>query len=126
MCVEEVAYCGLVCGVCNPNGCNCKTGNHCGKRLSPNGCYQYKCCTDKGIKGCWECDKAPCGIDLLSPEKIKVRAFIRCIKEDGIERFCQHIKNNQEKGIVYHRNGTYGDYDLSTEEDVLRLLRQAE
>lgn len=77
MCVEEVAYYGLVCGICNPSGCNCKTVNHCGKRLPSNGCYQYKCCTNKGNKGCWACELAPCGIDMLSPENIKVRAFIR-------------------------------------------------
>lgn len=64
---EQVAYCGLLCGLCQPgNACGCRANNHCGKRRSPNGCYQYDCCTSKGINGCWECADAPCGKDMLS------------------------------------------------------------
>lgn len=38
-----IAYCGLVCDFCYPNGgCSCKADNHCGKRLSEDGCYQYR------------------------------------------------------------------------------------
>ena len=123
---DSIAYCGLICAVCFPNGgCSCKTGNHCGKRLSPEGCFQYSCCKSKGINGCWECEEAPCGIDMLSANKIKPRAFIRCIKEDGLAEFCTYIEKNIERGIVYHRNGIFGDYDLATEDEVITLLRQA-
>lgn len=122
---NSVAYCGLVCGLCRPDGgCNCKNGN-CGKRLSSESCYQYDCCIRKGIDGCWECDIAPCGIDMLAPEKLKLRAFVRCIKEDGIEKFTDYLIENENKGIVYHRNGVFGDYDLKTEDEVLKLLRDA-
>jgi hypothetical protein len=121
---NSIACCGLVCDFCSPDGsCNCKSNNHCGKRLSPEGCYQHSCCTSKGISGCWECEEAPCGIDMLAPDKIKLRAFIRCIKEDGIEKFIEYITINKEKGVVYHRSGILGDYDLETEDDVLELLR---
>lgn len=122
---NSLAYCGLVCFLCYPNGgCSCKTDNHCGKRLSTEGCYQYNCCTSKKINGCWECKDAPCGIDMLAPNKVKLRAFIRCIKEDGIENFSKYIETNKRRGIVYHQSGILGDYDLETEEAVLRLLRQ--
>lgn len=60
---------------------------------------------------------------MLAPDKIKLRAFIRCIKEDGIEKFIEYITINKEKGVVYHRSGILGDYDLETEDDVLELLR---
>ncbi len=123
---HSIAYCGLICGLCHPDGsCGCKGDNHCGKRASPNGCYQHTCCISKGIEGCWACSEAPCGVDMLAPEKIKLRAFIRCIKEDGIDRFVEYIAANDAKGIVYHRCGITGDYDLATEEAVLALLRTA-
>lgn len=121
---KSVAYCGLVCSFCGVSEvCSCKGENHCGKRLSPNGCYQYACCRSKGIQGCWECAGAPCEKDMLDVKKIKLRAFIRCIKEDGLERFCEYLAENQRNGIIYHRRGIFGDYDLESEEDVLTLLR---
>jgi hypothetical protein len=120
----RIAYCGLVCELCSPDhSCNCKTDNHCGKRLSPQGCYQYNCCREKGFEGCWECENSPCGIDMLSKEKLKIRAFVRCIKEDGLEAFSQYINKNAQNCIVYHRSGVFGDYDLDSEEKILNLLR---
>lgn len=124
---QSIAYCGLICDFCYPNGgCSCKSDNHCGKRLSPEGCYQYNCCTDRGLNGCWECNDAPCGIDMLAKDKIKIRAFVRCIKEDGIDEFIKYLNRNKENGVVYHRSGIWGDYDLPTEEEVLQLLRKGE
>ena len=121
----SIAYCGLISDFCYPNGgCSCKSDNHCGKRLSPEGCFQYRCCTAKKLNGCWECPDAPCGIDMLAPDKIKMRAFVKCIKEDGIVTFIDYMNRNKENGIVYHRNSIFGDYDLATEQDVLELLRQ--
>jgi hypothetical protein len=121
----SIAYCGLVCDLCSVNGkCSCKSDNNCGKRLAPEGCYQYTCCTSKGIGGCWECADSPCGKDMLAEDKIKMRAFVRCIKEDGIEKFIGYIERNKKNGIVYHRTGVTGDYDLPSESEVLKLLRQ--
>ena len=122
---NSVAYCGLICSFCSTDGrCSCKTDNHCGKRLSSEGCYQYNCCTSKGINGCWECADSPCGKDMLAIDKIKMRAFVRCIKEEGIQKFIEYLEQNEKDGIVYHRTGVIGDYDLSSESDVLNLLRR--
>lgn len=52
-----------------------------------------------------------------------MRAFITCMKEDGIDRFSEYIVRNAEHGIVYHREGVIGDSDLDSEDDVLKLLR---
>lgn len=30
---------------------------------------------------------------------------------------------NAHNGIVYHKNGIYGDYDLENEEAILQILR---
>jgi hypothetical protein len=54
---------------------------------------------------------------------IRVKAFVKCIKEDGIEVFARNILRNAENGILYHRNGHSGDYDLDTEEEILHLIR---
>ena len=128
---NSISYCGLICLLCRDDiECSCRRDNHCGKRLSLEGCFQYTCCVSKNLNGCWECPEAPCDKDMFSPidknrisARRKLRAFITCIKEDGIEKFSQYIINNIEKGIVYHRNGIYGDYDLENEEDILKLLR---
>lgn len=121
---SSIAYCGLICGLCQPGEvCSCRSNNHCGKRLSPEGCHQYNCCTAKGLNGCWECPDAPCGNDMHAPGKVKIRAFITCMKEDGPDRFAEYIERNAGRGIVYHRSGISGDYDLAIEADVLRLLR---
>ncbi len=122
---NSIAYCGLVCLYCSSDSsCNCKSENNCGKRLSNEGCYQYNCCTSKGINGCWECPDSPCGFDMLAKDKIKMRAFVRCMKEDGVNNFISYLTRNKNAGVVYHKSGVFGDYDLSTEEEVLRLLRQ--
>ncbi len=121
---DSVAYCGLLCALCQPGKARgCRANDHCGKRGAPNGCYQYDCCTSKGINGCWECSGAPCGKDMLSVGRVKLRAFITCIKEDGMDNFLKYIERNSESGVVYHRNGIWGDYDLESEEAVLKLLR---
>lgn len=39
---------------------------------------------------------------------IRLRAFVRCAKEEGIEKLSEHILLNQEKGIKY---GYQKDYD---------------
>ncbi len=123
---NSIAYCGLVCSFCCPDGkCSCKSENNCGKRLSPNGCYQFSCCNSKGLNGCWECSDSPCDKDMLAPDKIKMRAFVQCIKEDGIKKFIGYLEKNEKDGIVYHRSGITGDYDLSDEKEVLNLLRRA-
>ena len=122
---KSIAYCGLICDFCYPTGeCSCKSNNNCGKRLSADGCHQYNCCKLKKINGCWECSDSPCGIDMLAKDKVKMRAFVQCIREDGIEKIIGYLTSNKDNGIVYHREGILGDYDLKSEEDVLALLRQ--
>ena len=61
---------------------------------------------------------------MLEPDKIKMRAFIQCIKEDGIQKFISYLERNEKDGIVYHRSGVMGDYDLLNEKEVLSLLRR--
>lgn len=117
----SVACCGLVCCLCRP-GCSCRDGGY-AKHQSAQGCYQYTCCLAKGYQGCWECADAPCGKDMLAESHPKNRAFVACIQQDGLDAFARHLLQGQNAGLVYHRKGVIGDYDLQEEGAILSLLR---
>lgn len=52
---------------------------------------------------------------------LRIRAFVRCIKEEGKDKLIDYIIENDKKGIKY---GYRKDYDLkNSEEEVLKLLR---
>jgi len=125
---DSISYCGLLCCLCSFNAevhCICKAENHCGRNMTSEGCFQYKCCREKGLNGCWECPDFSCGKDMLNGH-LRINTFIKCIKEDGLDRFARYILRNYKNGIVYHRSGYSGDYDLDTEEEILHLLRTGE
>lgn len=130
MTVQEIAdsmgYCGLVCLFCHLCA-GCKSNNNCcGKYLSPEGCYQHDCCIQKGLKGCWECNDFPCDKDMFSADHdVRLKAFVRCAKEDGLEKLAEYLKKNADSGLQYHKdNGLSGDYDgLKSEAEVLQMLR---
>jgi len=122
---NNIAYCGLVCKFCHlADTCDdCKSANNCcGRHLSPEGCHQYNCCTERGLNGCWECEDFYCEKDMFSDSHdIRLRAFVRCAKEEGIEKLAEYVLKNQRNGIYY---GHQKDYDgLGNEEVVLKLLR---
>jgi len=125
---KSVSCCGLICSLCSPDGsCDCRSANQCGKKSSPEGCFQYECCSKNGFTGCWECsDISSCNKGMFDESHLRLKVFVKCIKEDGIEAFSRYILRNSEKGILYHRNGYTGDYDLDTEEAILALLRNGE
>ena len=121
---KSIACCGLLCSLCSPDGsCSCRLENQCGKKSSPPGCFQYECCNARGFAGCWECPDFSCDKDMFDDSHLRVKVFVKCIKEDGIDAFSRHILRNLENGILYHRDGYKGDYDLDTEEAICALLR---
>jgi hypothetical protein len=121
---DSISYCGLLCVLCCPDGsCNCHSANQCGKKLSDEGCFQHDCCIKNGFVGCWECPDFSCDKDMFNDKHLRLKTFVKCIKEDGIDKFSQYILCNHKNGIAYHRNGYTGDYDLDTEEEILNLLR---
>jgi hypothetical protein len=52
---------------------------------------------------------------------IRLRAFVRCAKEEGIEKLAEYIMINQQNGILYGYNKDYDN--LGSEDIVLKLLR---
>ncbi|MCL2478031.1 MAG: hypothetical protein FWF22_00915 [Treponema sp.] len=121
---NSISYCGLICIFCYPDGtCDCRSINNCGKKLSPEGCFQFSCCTKNGFAGCWECPDFCCNKGIFDDEHLRLKTFVKCIKEDGIDKFSENILRNFNNGILYHRTGIKGDYDLDTEEEILKLIR---
>ena len=115
-----VAYCGLACCLCSENaqcpGCQAEgCGNH-------QECQNYQCCLEKELKGCWECGEFPCGAPML--QKTRVRAFVGFARQYGIETLLDCLEALDKAGVVYHRQGLVGDYDLETEEEVWTLLEK--
>lgn len=52
---------------------------------------------------------------------VRIRAFVRFIKEEGVDRFADCILENEKKGVHY---GYQKDYDgFNTEEEVIKLLK---
>ncbi len=123
---QTVACCGLVCGLCHLAsecpGCRTQPGA-CEKLQGKKAtCYQRKCCSEKGLLGCWECSDFPCGQDMFSPSHdIKIQAYVQCIREEGLGNFIGYLLENQKKGIQYGYNK---DYDHRNNiQEVLDLLR---
>lgn len=122
---DSIAYCGLVCCLCHErehcSGCRSE-GNQCGHRFSAQGCYQYECCREKGLNGCWECAEGPCDKDMFGAgHDIRNATFIKVAKAQGLERLSEYLLRNLKAGIVY---GWNRDYDnLGTEEAVIDLLQ---
>ena len=120
-CVEkDLAMCGLACVLCSVTDCpGCKARGCAGA----SDCSVYRCATEKGLDGCYQCDDFPCGEKML--QGVRNRAFNRYTQQFGKAALLERLRINQENGIVYHRpDGLKGDYDApETEEDMLRLIR---
>ena len=122
--IENIGRCGKICTFCKDSAfCRGCTSNNaaCARHGKREGCFQYRCSKQKGIQGCWECDDAPCEMDVFSKENnIRHRAFIRFAKYEGVEELGKCVFHNMIHGILY---GEGKDYDhFETEEEVVRLL----
>ncbi|MDO4940871.1 MAG: NUDIX domain-containing protein [Erysipelotrichaceae bacterium] len=108
------ARCGLACCLCSENsvckGCKvdgfvdlswCKDAEWCENR---------NCCIEKNIEACYACDNSECQKGLFK-DKIKPRAFCEFIRRYSKEELLDCLEANEKNGIVYHREGIFGDYD---------------
>ena len=125
-----IARCGLACCLCTDNA-SCKGCKKDGfLELSwcqdAEWCEVRRCVIDKGIAGCWECAPAGCRKGLLA-DKIKPRAFAEFARRYGIAHLLDCLERNERAGIVYHREGIYGDYDAFDDlEALLRFIETGE
>lgn len=101
-----IARCGLACCLCSENdrcsGCN--SGNCPDKEW----CENRKCSLENQIDHCYACEE-DCRKGLLS--KIKPYGFTLFVKRYGEEELMDCLERNEKNGIIYHREGVFGDYD---------------
>lgn len=115
---ESIAPCGFVCGMCyNTVSDSCP-----GCQNEDEACPIRACCAARGIRGCMCCPDFPCCE--CNFRGVRLRAFLRCAKEEGILALAGYLLRNARDGIHYHCGDTYvGDYDKCvTEQQVLELL----
>ncbi len=72
---------------------------------------------EKGLAGCDDCEE-DCRKGLLA--KIKPYGFTMFVKRYGKEALLDRLEINEQKGVVYHREGITGDYDDF--DDVQKLM----
>lgn len=125
-----IARCGLACCLCSENaacrGCRqdgfldlawCKDAAWCKNR---------SCCLSKGLDGCWACPDRACRKGLFA-EKIKPLAFTEFIRRYGMAALLDRLEANEKAGVVYHREGIFGDYDdFDDLEELIRFIRTGE
>lgn len=109
-----VARCGLACCLCSENvtckGCKVDGFKELSWCKDAEWCENRKCSMSKGLKACYECSECNCSKGLFK-DKIKPRAFTEFIKRYSLEELLDCLERNEQKGIVYHREGIIGDYD---------------
>ena len=56
--------------------------------------------------------------------KIKPLAFTTFVKRYGIDELLDYLERNETNGVVYHREGIFGDYDgFDDIEDLITFIR---
>ncbi len=117
---KGLGFCGLACCVCSQNEtcAGCQNKNCAGREW----CHNRNCCTEKGISGCWECDRFPCGEGTL--ENMRPRVFAKFASRCGMDTLLDMLEENEATCMVYHQEGRFtGDYDTAeTENGLVRLI----
>lgn len=110
-----IARCGLACCLCSENDtCSGCSSNAC---LDKEWCENRSCSISKAISHCYQCPES-CQKGLLA--QIKPYGFTLFVKRYGVEKLLDCLERNEQKGVVYHREGFHGDYDDF--EDVEELI----
>lgn len=112
-----IARCGLACCLCSENDhCDGCRDDGCADHAW---CHNRRCSQEKGLAGCFACGDV-CRNGILS--KPKPYAFTLFAKRHGTERLLDCLARNEQNGVVYHRAGIVGDYDLDDPQAILALL----
>ncbi len=76
----------------------------------------------KRIAHCYECEE-DCRKGLLS--KIKPYGFTLFAKRYGEEELLNCLERNEKYGVVYHRSGILGDYDVFDDvEELIMFIKE--
>lgn len=117
-----IARCGLACCLCSENvtcgGCDS------GDCPDKDGCENRACSMERGLSHCFACEEG-CRKGLLG--KIKPYGFTLFARRYGAEELLDCLERNEQKGVVYHREGIWGDYDQFDDvEELLRFIKTGE
>jgi hypothetical protein len=114
-----IARCGLACCLCSQNAtCDGWSSEQCHDAAR---CENRRCSKEKGVGHCYECCE-DCRKGLLS--KIKPYAFGLFARRYGEDELLNCLERNEKQGIVYHRNGVFGDYDeFDDAEQLISFIR---
>src|SRR5574344_703251 len=104
----QIAKCGLVCSYCfftscpgcEKKECKCSYGYYCPDKV----CSTVKCCSQKWIKGCYECDKLEsCKENYYSMNNKGPKANSVFIKKYGKEALVKTIQKMIDCGLNYSK-----------------------
>ena len=108
-------WCGLACCLCSQNDhCRGCTSGDC---PAAQRCENIRCCKEKDLEGCADCQDMACRKGLLA--KSKAYGFTTFIRRYGARELLACLERNEAAGISYHRQGYIGDYDGFTDMDAL-------
>ena len=71
---------------------------------------------ERGLQACYLCGEN-CKKAMLG--KIKPYGFTKFIQQYGVDLLLDCLERNEANGVVYHREGIYGDYDDFDDADAL-------
>lgn len=112
-----VGRCGAACCLCKDNdtckGCDKDIKNH-------MACENLRCSREKNITGCYNCD-IDCQNGMMGEKT--AAAFSTFIRRYGVETLIECLERNEKQGVLYHRDGYKGDYDVpETQEGVVDFI----
>lgn len=115
-----IARCGLACCLCGENEhCNGCNSEDCPDK---DWCVNRNCSIEKGVAHCYECGEN-CRKGMLS--KMKPYGFTLFAKRYGVDELLDCLERNEQKDIVYHREGIVGDYDgFDDVEKLIEFIRE--
>lgn len=117
-----IAVCGLACCLCSENDrCGGCDSGQCPDKAA---CENLACAHRMGVSHCFDCDQ-DCRKGLLA--KIKPYGFTQFARRYGMETLLDCLERNEAAGILYHRQGIWGDYDeFDNTEALIHFLQNGE
>jgi hypothetical protein len=110
------AYCGLVCAVCAHARAGCRG---CREGGGDEVCHQRRCCVERGLAGCWECEDFPCDKGYFADEAWSglCIGFVQAVREQGPEAVVRAARS------ALGETSDYGEYRFRDPEEVRAMLR---
>ena len=104
--MDRIAYCGHHCGFCHFDQCpGCRSENpFCSfaTLFEDNVCPNVKCCLEKGLDGCYECQELPnCRIGFFDTKEQVAKATALFIQKHGKNQYDISLARAVQSGIRY-------------------------